>query len=152
MSHIAENSRVQAAFYFEIEIDGTVISFQEVSGLSQKNEVIAYRHGDSKLNTKDIRVGLSNNVEFTCKKGVFITDDLALNFYNKTFDKAYMSTTDEDLDINIRLLDENGDVVTQWTALSCIVVSFEAPTMKSDDNSAAIESITFQATTFSGTF
>ena len=38
-----------AKFHFRVDVDGTQISCQEVSGLEQTTEVIEYRHGDSEV-------------------------------------------------------------------------------------------------------
>jgi phage tail-like protein len=146
--HVDSSIRVQAAFYYEVEIDGSVISFQEVSGLTLKNQVIEYRHSNHTSFTKEVRVGLTDLPEVTCKKGVFMGDNFLAELYARTWDKAYMSKTDQDFDVSIRLLDETGDVVCQWVATGCVVTSMEGPSLKSDDNSAAIESLAFKVTTF----
>lgn len=148
MVHIDANLRVQAAFYYEVEIAGTTISFQEVSGLTLKNQVIEYRHADSMRFTKEVRVGLTDLPEVTCSKGVFEGDTFLMDLYALTWDKAYMSHRDQDFDVTIRLLDETGTPVCQWVATNCVVTSMEGPSLKSDDNSAAIEKLAFKCETF----
>ena len=46
---MAETGYPIAKFYFTVDIGGTVISFQEVSGLDHETQAIDYRHGDSPI-------------------------------------------------------------------------------------------------------
>jgi phage tail-like protein len=146
--HVDSSIRVQAAFYYEVEIDGSVISFQEVSGLTLKNQVIEYRHSNHTSFTKEVRIGLTDLPEITMKKGVFEGDFFLMELFARTWDKAYMSHTDQNFDVTIRLLDETAAVICQWVATGCVVTSMEGPSLKSDDNSAAIESMAIKVNTF----
>jgi len=142
MAHYDVDSiRVQAAFYYEVEIDGAVISFQECSGLTIKNELIEYRNSDDVDFTKKARIGLTTISDLTLSKGQFEGDSFVTDLFNRTWEKAYMSHTDQNFDVSVRLLDETGAVVNQWNFTDCVVVSLEGATLKSDDNSAAIEKL-----------
>lgn len=141
MAHLDPAIRVQAAFYYEVEIDGAVISFQECSGLTIKNELIEYRHCDAQEFTKVARIGLSTYNDLTLSKGQFEADTFVTDLFNRTWDKAYMSHSDQNFDITVKLLDETGAIVNQWIFTDCVVVSLEGATLKSDDNSAAIEKL-----------
>jgi phage tail-like protein len=142
MSVHVSDIRVTATHHFEITIDGAVISFQECSGLTLENEKIEYRHGNSPVLSKEVRIGLTKMPDITFKKGIFEGDSHLIDLFNKTFDKAYMSHIDERFDVLINLLDETGAVVMSWNATSCVVIKLEGPTMKSDESAAAIESLT----------
>jgi len=139
--HISD-LKVNSSFHFEVTIDGAVISFQEVSGLTLENEKIEYRHGDDPIFRKEVRIGLTKNPDVTFKKGTFEGDDNLINLFNRTFDKAYHSHVDERFDCLINLMDENGAVVMSWNLTSCVVIKLEGPTLKSDASEAAIESLT----------
>ena len=130
--------KVSASFHYEVIIDGATISFQECSGLTLENEKIEYRHSNSPVFSKEVRIGLTKMPDITFKKGVFEGDSNLIDLFNKTFDKAYMSH----FDVLINLLDEVGSVVMSWNATSCVVIKLEGPTLKSDASEAAIESLT----------
>jgi phage tail-like protein len=134
--------KVTAGFHYEVTIDGAVISFQECSGLTLENEKIEYRHSNSPVFSKEVRIGLTKMPDITFKKGIFEGDSHLIDMFNKTFDKAYMSHVDERFDCLINLLDEEGGVVMTWNATSCVVIKLEGPTLKSDASEAAIESLT----------
>jgi phage tail-like protein len=150
--HVDSSIRVQAAFYYEVTIDGSVISFQECSGLTLKNEKIEYRHSNSLAFTKEVRIGMTTLPEITFKKGIFEADHFLFDLFARTWDKAYMSHTDNNFDVSIALLDETGTVVCHWEATGCVVTQLEGPTLKSDDNSAAIEGLTIACNTFIAQF
>lgn len=97
--------KVSASFHYEVIIDGATISFQECSGLTLENEKIEYRHSNSPVFSKEVRIGLTKMPDITFKKGVFEGDSNLIDLFNKTFDKAYMSHVDERFDVSINLLD-----------------------------------------------
>lgn len=134
--------KVSASFHYEVTINGAIISFQECSGLTIENEKIEYRHGNSPVFSKEVRVGLTKFNDITFKKGVFEADSHLIDLFNATFDKAYMSHVDTRFDVLINLLDEDGAVVMSWNATSCVVIKLEGPTLKSDASEAAMESLT----------
>lgn len=142
MSHIAPTDWVISQFYFRVTMDGNQISFQEVSGLETTNEVIEYRHGDSEEFITTKRLGLTKTSELTFKKGVFNTDDLMLEMFNKVYDKEYMSTEDGRMDVMIELLDETGDAVMVWNIHNFIPTKLSLGGLKSDANEAAVEELT----------
>ena len=139
--HIVDQ-RVIAGFHYEVTIDGAVISFQECSGLTLENEKIEYRHSNSAVFSKEVRIGLTKMPDVTFKKGVFSNDTHLTDLFNRTFDKAYMDKVDERFDVLVNLLDNEGAVVMSWNITSCVVIKLEGPTLKSDASEAAIESLT----------
>lgn len=141
--HIAEDQWVQSKFHFRVTIDGTQLSFQEVTGLETTNEVIEYRHGDHDLFITTKRIGMTKTSELTFKKGVFEGDDHLLEIFNETYDKHYASTADGRRDILVELLDETGDAVMVWNVVNAIPTKLGGVSLKSDANEAAIEEITF---------
>lgn len=150
--HVDPSIRVQAAFYYEVTIDGSVIAFQECSGLTLKNEKIDYRHSSSNFFAKESRIGLTIIPELTFTKGMFEADTHLFDLFNRTWDKAYMSHTDQNFDVSIHLLDETGATVCHWEATGCGVLSLEGPSLKSDSSAAAIEKLTIFCHTFEAKF
>jgi phage tail-like protein len=132
-----------SAFHFRVEIEGEQISFQEVSGLDQEAQVIEYRHGDSELFTTIKKAGLIKTSNLVLKKGVFESDDRLIEMFQKLYEKDYYGDEDSRLDITVHLLDETGEMVMGWNCHRCVPVKLTAPTMKSDSNEVAIESIEF---------
>ncbi len=150
--HIAQGIRVTSAFYYEVTIDGSVISFQSCSGLTLKNEKIEYRHSNSPEFVKEVRIGMTTLPEITLEKGIFEADDFLFALFARTWDKAYMSHSDQDFDMSIVLMDETGAAVCHWEATGCVVTSLEGPSLKSDDNGAAIEKLVVACNGFKASF
>jgi phage tail-like protein len=119
------------------------MSFQEVSGLDQEAQIIEYRHGDSELFSTIKRPGLVKTSNLVLKKGVFASDDRLIEIFNKIYEKEYYGEEGDRLDISVQLLDETGDVVMAWNIHRAVPVKLSGPTMKSDGNEVAIETIEF---------
>ena len=132
-----------SAFHIRVEIAGEQISFQEVSGLDQEAQVIEYRHGDSELFTTIKKAGRIKTSNLVLKKGIFESDDRLVEMFQKIYEKDYYGDEDSRLDISVQLLDETGETVMAWNCHRCVPVKLTAPTMKSDSNEVAIESIEF---------
>lgn len=130
------------AFHFRVTIDGTQMSFQEVSGLDQEFDVIEYRHGDSETFSKMKMPGMAKYTNLVCKKAIFESDDRILEMYNKLYNKEYYSG-DARPDILCELLDEQGNTVMAWNIQKAIPIKLTGPSLKSDGNEVAVESIEF---------
>lgn len=132
-----------AKFHYEVEIDGTPISFQEVSGLETETTVIEYRHGDSEIFSPNKSAGLIKTSNLVLKKGIFHDDEDSLEFWKAiTEEKAYY-TQDDRMDIVVSLLDEQGEAVMSCNLTSCFPIKYSFTDLKSDANEVAIESIEF---------
>lgn len=130
-------------FHYEVEIDGTPISFQEVSGLEMTADVIEYRHGDSEVFSPTKMAGLVKTTNLVLKKGIFHDDEDALEFWKAiTEEKAYY-TQDDRMDIIVSLLDEQGEAVMSCDLTNCFPIKYSFTDLKSDANEVAIESIEF---------
>lgn len=132
-----------AKFHYEVEIDGTPISFQEVSGLESETTVIEYRHGDSEIFSANKSAGLIKTSNLVLKKGIFHDDEDSLEFWKAiTEEKAYY-TQDDRMDIVVSLLDEQGEAVMSCNLTNCFPIKYSFTDLKSDANEVAIESIEF---------
>ena len=129
-------------FYFEATISGKTISFQEVSGLEQSAELLEYRHGNSKNFITQKRVGMLKASTITFKKGIFKGDSELLDTFNKIHDKEYYSHGDP-IPLKVSLLDEKGETVIYWNISNAVPLKMSGPTLKSDTNEVAIETIEF---------
>lgn len=132
-----------AAFHFRVTIDGSQMSFQEVSGLDQDVDVIEYRHGDSEVFSTIKMAGLVKASNLTFKKGIFEDDDRLLELFNRVYDKDYYSEANSRMDLLVELLNESGDTMMTWNVVNAFPVKLSGPTLKSDSSDISIETIEF---------
>ncbi len=128
-------------FHYEVEIDGTPISFQEVSGLDMETTPIEYRHGDSEEFHPNKMAGLIKYSDITLKKGVFHDDEDSLEFMKAIVEEKAYYTQDDRFDVVITLLDEQGEAVMSVNAMNCFPSKYSFTDLKSDANEVAIESM-----------
>lgn len=131
--------RVQSAwplpkFHFLVQWDDVRMTFQEVSGLEAKTEVIEYRAGNSKLFSSVKMPGLVKSSYVTLKKGQ-CTDSAA--FFEWVRD-AKMNTITRKT-VTISLLDEANAPTMIWTLQNAFVVKVLRLEQSAGD--VAIESI-----------
>lgn len=130
-------------FHFEVDVDGTVVSFQEVSGLEFETQVIEYRHGDDEVFFPRKLAGLMKTANLVCKKGVFHDDEECLELFKQIVEEKTYYTQDDRFDITVSLLDEQGEAVMSWDLMNCFPIKYSGTDLKSDANEVAIESIEF---------
>lgn len=133
-------------FVFEVAIDGTVIPFQEVTGLDQEYDFLEYRSGeDVELSTRK-RSGLYKSGQVTFKKGIFKSDKSEIwDVFDKLLsDKGgtFRAETDP-IDIEVTLMDETQAPVVVWKITGAVPVKLSNGDLKSDENAIAIEQIDF---------
>ena len=131
------------AFFFEVDIDGAEVSFQEVSGLEENAEVLEYRHGNSQSLITQKRAGLIKSSTITLKRGIFHDEKDLMEMLKKLQDKKYQSGEAELPTLEIKLLDENKAAIVQWSILKPVPIKWSGPGLKSDSNEVAIESMEF---------
>jgi phage tail-like protein len=112
------------------------IAFQEVSGLDAETQVIEYRHSNSKAFSTIKMPGIAKYSNVTLKKGVFVKDNTFWTWYS-----AITMNTYKRVSIVIQLLDQNQKATMTWTLKNAFPVKVSAPTLKSDGNDVAIETI-----------
>ncbi|MCC6459603.1 MAG: phage tail protein [Saprospiraceae bacterium] len=130
-----------AKFHFRVDLGGTEVSFQEVSGLEMHTEVLEYRHGDSPDFTLIKQAGLVKTANLSLKKGIFKDDSHLVDLFNKMFDKEYQSERGERFDVVIELLDEQGETVMSWNVQNAFPVKYTGTDLKSSENALAVESL-----------
>lgn len=125
------------SFSFQVSWGSTQkIAFQEVSGLEAETQVLEYRHSNSKAYSTIKMPGLAKYNNVTFKKGIFVKDATFWEWYSKIKMNTYPRVT-----VVIQLLDQNSAPTMTWTLNNAWVTKISAPTMKSDGNEVAIESI-----------
>jgi phage tail-like protein len=123
-------------FYFQVNWESTVMSFQEVSGLDIESQPIEYRHGDSKEFSVIKMPGLKKFGSVTVKKGVFKADNKFWDWFNQI-----KMNTIKRVPVTISLLDEAGSPTMVWTLQNAWPTKITGTDLKSDGNEVAVETI-----------
>lgn len=124
-------------YHYQVDWGGTKISFTEVTGMDIQQELIEYRHSDSKDFNKIKMPGMRKFSNITLKRGKFEGDF----DYNTWLDDIANERVENRRDVVIRLLNEKHAPVAVWKASRCFPVKVTAPDLKSDANEIAIETI-----------
>ena len=133
-----------AIYHFKVTIDGAEIAFSEVSGLSQEAQHLEYRHGNAKDKVTEKRIGMIKTAEISMKKGITKGGAKILNIFKKVYNGVDYGSQGKTIPLSIQLLDEKGGVVCTWKVPKAVPTKMEAPSLKSDGNTIAIEGISFQ--------
>jgi phage tail-like protein len=112
------------------------IPFQEVSGLDTETQVIEYRHSNSPAFSTIKMPGIKKFGNVTMKKGIFVKDNAFWTWYNQI-----KMNTIKRIAVVVQLLDEKGAPTMTWTLTNAWPTKISAPTMKSDGNEVAIQTI-----------
>jgi phage tail-like protein len=123
-------------FHFQVKWDADVMSFQEVSGLSDESQAIEYRHGDSPAFSAIKMPGIRKFGNITMKKGVFKGDNKFWDWLNQL-----KMNTIKRIPITISLLDEAGAPTMVWTLANAFPTKITGTDLKSTGNEVAVESI-----------
>lgn len=123
-------------FFFNVQIGGEDMPFQEVSGLDIETEVIEYRAGNSKVFSKIKMPGMIKTSNLTLKKGIFAKD-------NKLFDwfKQINLNTIERKDMVISLLDQEANPTMVWEIKGAFPTKVSGTDLKAEGNEVAVETI-----------
>lgn len=110
-SSSADNVWRTARFHFDVRwADGTVMHFQEVSGLDAETQVIEYRQGHSPVFSTLKMPGIVKHGSVTLKRGSAPASALSTAWF-----KAARANTLQRGTVTIRLLDEGGGPAMVWT-------------------------------------
>lgn len=125
-------------FYFSVDLGsgGSVIPFQEVSGMDVESQVIEYRSGSDKAFSVSKMPGLVKYSNVTLKKGMFKGDNKFWEWYGKI-----KMNTIERATITITLMDEAGGALFTWVLDRAWPCKITVTDLKSDGNEVAIETI-----------
>lgn len=116
-----------------------VLSFAEVSGLSQEYEPVTYKHGFSFVMGSKIIPGMHQPIRLTMKRGVVKERDFLQSWIDSAYGDPF--STSAKRDILIDLCDESGDPVVRWQVQRALPVKIDAPTFDVTTNEAAVETM-----------
>ncbi len=123
-------------FFFQVQIAGQEVAFQEVSGLDIEAQVIEYRHGNSKEFSTIKMPGIKKSGNVTLKRGVFKGDNTFWDWFN-----AIKMNTIERKEVVISLLDQKGAPTMVWTLKNACPTKIIGTDLKSDGNEVAVETL-----------
>lgn len=112
------------------------LAFQEVSGLDTETQVIEYRHSNSPAYSTIKMPGIKKFGNITMKKGVFVQDNGFWNWYSQI-----KMNTIKRIGVVVQLLDESSKPTMTWTLINAWPTKISSPTLKSDGNEVAIQTI-----------
>lgn len=123
-------------FRFQVNWDGNLMSFQEVSGLDTESQTIEYRQGNSPVFSTVKMPGLKKYGNVTMKKGIFKADNKFWDWFNEI-----KMNTIKRVPVTISLLDESGDPKLVWTLNNAWPAKITGTDLKAEGNEVAIETI-----------
>lgn len=135
---MAETIAVQKASYplpvynFRVTVDGTSVSFADVSGLAIERDTITYRHGLSYWEGEQMSaVRYPKFVPLTLKKGVVPGNSLLFSWLAKGDSRA----------LSVSLCNEKGEPVVVWQMARAIPTKLQPPTFSATDNTVAVDTL-----------
>lgn len=130
-------------FHFVVNVDGTEIAFQEISGLDQETDIIEYRDGDNPVFSTIKQPGLVKFTNIVCKKGIYQGDARLTDLFQALIKDKARYHNQARMEIKIQLLDELAAPVITWTARNAFPVKLQGTDLKSDASEVSIETIEF---------
>lgn len=125
------------SFSFQVNWGGRLkIAFQQVSGLDPETPAIKFRRGDAHSASPIKLPGLAQTGRVTMKRGLCLNDQAFRNWITQIGAKLATRTN-----VVVQLLDQNGRPTTTWTLANAWPTNLSAPTLKSEGNEVAIESL-----------
>ncbi len=123
-------------FHFEVDLGGTKVAFQEISGLDMETEAIEYRAGNSPVFSKVKMPGLKKFSNITMKKGMFKGDKALIDWFGEVNMNVITRRA-----LTISLLDEAHAPVVTWKVANAFPVKVSGTDLKAEGNEVAIETI-----------
>lgn len=124
-------------FYYKVTWNNQDIGFSDVSGLTQEVQAIEYRDGLMKGTTPSLkRPGLKKITNISLKRGIVEKNNELFVWFNNSG-----APNVERRDIDITLLNDEGNPVMIWSIFQAWPIKCEGPALKATGNDIAIESI-----------
>ncbi len=134
-------------YNYRVTIGTEAHGFSEVSGLTIQYEAITYKHGLSWREGPVQMPGMSGEIKVTLKRGLVRARSMML----KWLENSRLHNV-EKRDLTIDLCDEQGIPVVSWKVINAFPLKLEAPSLSSDSNELAIESLELLASGIAMTF
>lgn len=132
----------QLTCYWRVIFDGNQFSAYEVSGLTEKMAYVDDPSGSQEGGSSTMRLARPSGGRLTIKWGIFSTDVHGAHMFHKwRNDRIDHPEKKVSVDILITLLDENGHDVIQWHCQNCVPIEYRGPTLKTDENSIAMQTL-----------
>ena len=122
--------------HFQVQWEGTVLEFSEVSGLNIEVDVVEYRDGLSPEYSPAKMPGLPKYSNIVLKRGIV----QGHNEFYEWINTIKLNTVVRK-DLTISLLNENHEPVMTWKVSNAWPVKLEGPVLKSYVSEAAIETL-----------
>lgn len=141
-----DSTNYPVSFYFELSFVGGDAAFQEVTGISKELSVEEITcGGENRFKYRLPTVATSQNL--VLKRAVVPSGSQLLNWCANCIDLGLASSI-QPHDVNLSLLDSNGQVCMMWTFFSAYPVKYSVSDLKSEESGIAIESIELAYTYF----
>ena len=129
-------------YNYRVEIDGEVVSFSEVSGLSISVETTTYKESPTSTGVAGPRImvmpGQFSQPTISLKKGLVPTVSIPVLY--DWINSTQLNQVDKK-DIQISLCDEAGQPIVNWTVYNAFPTKLDAPSFDANSNDAAVESM-----------
>lgn len=141
-----DSTNYPVSFYFQLSFVGGDAAFQEVSGISKELSVEEVTcGGENRFKYKLPTTASGQNL--VLRRAMMASGSQLLNWCSSCVD-AGLSSAIQPHDVNLSLLDQNGQVCVMWTFYSAYPVKYSVSDLKSQENAIAIESIELAYTYF----
>lgn len=132
------------AYYYEVEIDGERVSFQEVSGLKATLDVEEVQEGGNNgfVHRLPVRIKYSN---LTMSRGISEEGaDELVNWLEECLEEPVSNSFgDKRKDLQVRLLSPGGEIVRSWDVIMAFPVEWSGPELHALENRIAMEQVIF---------
>lgn len=133
-------------FYFKLSFNGDDAAFQEVSGISKELHLEEVTGGGE--NRFKYRLPtLTSSQNLVLKRALITKGSKLANWCTSCLDDG-LSSAIETHDVNVTLLDSEGNTSIMWTFHNAYPVKYSISDFKSQENSLVIESIELAYTYF----
>jgi len=125
-------------FRFKVDFGNEMkeIPFQRVSGLETENNLTEYQKGSDPVFSRVKMPVLTKAGDINLRQGIFANDDKFRNWRQE----IRMNTINKST-VLIKLLDDTGKVVMQWTLNNAWPTKISSADLSSEGNEIAVESV-----------
>ncbi len=125
-------------YNYRVSVEGSTMSFSEVTGLNVEYEAVTYKHGLSFMTGTKIIPGMRQPIRLTMKKGIVQGNDFLASWIYAVYNDPFAATKK---DILVDLCDETGKAVVRWKVRGALPVKLVAPTFDAKSNEVAIQTL-----------
>ena len=130
-----------ASFYFEVELGGSKLGFQEVSGINMEVDIQEVVCGG----INDFKYRLPGGTKFSnlvLKRGLIPKDSVMATWVLETLTSGYVKPISPK-NLTVKLLDYKKESLMRWDFVNAYPVKWNVSDFKSMENSYVVESLEF---------